>query len=357
MVAAGSAASLGDAGAARDTVDLVLKLDGSPLDSEAMSRIQDVSIARSIGEAAQLTMRLSAWDSGSEALVWVDDAVFAPGTAVEVEMGYAGRAVPLFHGEIVSLDLEASADARAVLTVTAYDVLHRLGRGRRSFPHRRKTYADIVRDIARTHYNLEVDAEDDASLDPERPIVHQENESDLSFVLGLARQIGYELFAEASKLVFRRSRLGDPPELTLDLARDLVRFSAHLAAASQLGGVDVIALYTDSKERIQASEDNADAADGAFRTDATREVILDDALTTQTQATARARAELARIRGEYLDATGAALGRPDLEAGMMIQIDNLGSRFSGSYYVTSVTHSLSSGSGLRTSFSLKGQPR
>lgn len=351
------ATSLGDAGTARDTVDVVIKLDGSRLDSDAMARVQDISIAKALDEAGQLTIRLTAWDSDAEELVWVDDDVFAPGTAVEVEAGYAGQPAPLFHGEIVSLDLEMSADARAVLTITAYDVLHRLGRGRRSAPYMKKTYADIVRDIARESYNLEVDAEDDAALDPARAIVHQENESDLSFVLGLARQIGFELFADASKIVFRKSRLGDPPELTLDLARDLIRFSAHLAAASQLGGVDVIALHTDSKERIQASEDNPDTADDAFRAGATREVIVEDALTTQDQAKARAKAELARIRGGYLHATATALGRPDLAAGMMIRIDNLGARFSGAYYVTSVTHSLAATGGLRTSFTLKGQPR
>ena len=42
---------------------------------------------------------------------------------------------------------------------------------------------------------------------------------------------------------------------------------------------------------------------------------------------------------------------------MMIRVDNLGTRFSGPYYITSLSHSLSPTSGLRSSLSLKGQPR
>lgn len=338
----------------RDTAAATVTVGDSPL---AMARIQDISIEQTIDVAGQLTMRLVASAPGARQLEYVDDRMFDPGKEVKVEMGYSGQPIPLFLGEIVSLDLEVSTDAPPVLTITAYDFLHRLGRGRRSFPYLTKTYADIVRDIARTHYNLAVDAEANASLDPERPIVQQENESDLSFVLGLAHKIGYELFADGPKLVFRRSRLGAPPRLTLDRTRDLLRFSARLAGGSQLAGVEVISLHTDSKEHLRASANNASAADGSFRAPATREVIIDDSLTTQAEAQALAEAELTRIRGSYLDATATALGRPDLKAGTMIQIDNLGSRFSGPYYITSITHSLSPASGLRSALSLKGQPR
>jgi phage protein D len=356
-MAALRATSPDGAGEVRAAAAAVVKIGRRPLDGRAMARIQDIAIERTLDEVGQLTLRLVATDDETRQLGYVDDGRFDPGAEVEVELGYAGQPVSLFQGEIVSLDLEVSAEAPPILTVTAYDFLHRLGRGKRSFPYRRKTYAEIVRDIARSRYNLAVDAETDAARDPQRPIVQQENESDLSFVLGLAHQIGYELFADGARIVFRRSRLGTPPVLTLDLASDLLRFSARLAAASQLGGVDVISLQTDSKEHLRASASNAGAADGRFRAPATREVIIDDSLTTQAEAQALAQAELTRIRGSYLDATATALGRPDLTAGMAIRIDNLGARFSGPYYITSITHSLSPMSGLRSSLSLKGPPR
>ncbi len=49
-------------------------------------------------------------------------------------------------------------------------------------------------------------------------------------------------------------------------------------------------------------------------------------------------------------ATGATIGLPDLRAGVSVQIDGLGSRFNGGYFVTTTTHSITSG-GYTTSFS------
>ena len=367
MVAIGStsilralgAAALGALGAAStdDTVDLRVTVGNTKLDGEAAASLLDVSVAKTIGEAAQLTLRVAAWDSDAEELRWVDDELFAPGAAIEVELGYLGRRAKVFSGDIVSLSLEASTTDRAVLTITAYDVLHRLGRGQRTDLYKDKTYAGIVRDVAQRIYRLEADAPDRPELDQEHKAVHQRNQSDLAFLLERAAEIDHELLARGATLVFRKSRRGDPPELTLDASRDLIQLSAHLSAASQLGGVDVKILSSETKEHLLIGEDNAGAEDRAYRTGATRTVIVEDPLATQDQARARARAELARMRDGYLDATGTALGRPDLEAGMMIQIDGLGTRFGGAYHVTSVTHSLSAGSGLRTSFSLKGQPR
>ena len=131
-----------------DTVDLLVKIGGTQLDGEAAARLIDVSVAKVVGEAAQLTLRVAAWDSDSEELKWVDDEQFAPGATVEVELGFVDRREKVFYGDIASLALEASQTARAVLTITAYDVMHRLGRGQRSDVYKNKTYAGIVRDIA-----------------------------------------------------------------------------------------------------------------------------------------------------------------------------------------------------------------
>lgn len=359
MVAFGPSSALGSVGAVAtdDTVDLLVTIGGSPLQGEAAACLIDVSVAKTVGEAAQLTLRLAAWDSDSEELRWVDDERFAPGATVEVELGYLDRRAKVFWGDIVSLALEASTTARAVLTITAYDVLHRLGRGQRSHVYKDKTYAAIARDIAQRIYHLEVDAPDHPDLDKAHEAVYQRNQSDLSFLLERAGEIGYELLARGPTLVFRRSRPDAAAALILDASRDLIQFSAHLSPTSQLGGVDVRILSSDTKQHLVVSEDNADAEDRAYRTGSTRSVIVEDPLTSQDQARIRAKAELARIRGGYLDASGTSLGRPDLEPGMLIRIANLGSRFGGDYHVTSVTHSLSEGGGLRTSFTLKGEPR
>lgn len=344
-------------GSTADTADVLVSVGGKPLDGETAARLKHVSLSHTVGEAAQLTLRIAAWDSDTEQPSWVDDGRFAPGAIVQVEMGFLGRRKHVFQGDIVSLELEASRSARAVLTITAYDVLHRLGRGQRSHVYENTTYAGIVRDIAQNVYRIQVDAPEDLQADPTRAAVEQRSESDLSFILRLASDIGYEVFADRARLVFRRSQAGQPAQIVLDANRDLIGFSARLSASGQLGGVDVVTLRSDSKEPATVSEDNPDSADRSYGSPGTRAVVIDDPLATQEQARARARAELDRIRGGYLEASATAFGRVDIAAGMMIDVRQLGKRFGGAYYVNTVTHGLTDSGGLRTTLELKGQPR
>lgn len=339
-----------------DTADLLVTINGIPLTDEVAASVLDVSVVRTLGAAAQLTLRVAAWDSDAEELRWVDDKRFAPGATIAVAMGYLGSRAPVFFGDIVGLSLEASTTARAVLTITAYDVLHRLGRAQRPSTYKDKTYTEIVREVAQ-RYSLAAEVLIDANVDPKQPSVTQEQPSDLAFLLACAEKINHELFARGPTLVFREAHYRGSPELMFDASLDLTQFSAHIAPREQIGGVDVKILNSETKETILVSVDNPDSKDAAFKTASSRTTLSAEPFTTEAQAKALAEAEIAKRRLDYLEATGTALGRTDLEPGMRIRIDNLGRQFGGAYYVTSVTHSISDAGGFRTSFTLKGEPR
>ena len=51
------------------------------------------------------------------------------------------------------------------------------------------------------------------------------------------------------------------------------------------------------------------------------------------------RVGLARWRSAYVEGYGTCIGDPELRAGTLVEIEGLGKRFSGSYYVTSTEHS------------------
>jgi uncharacterized protein len=342
-----------------DTVDLLVKVAGRPLDGATAASVLDVSVQQQLGRAAHLTLRLAAWDPDTDQFTLVDDPRLKPGSSVEVELGFLSQRKPVFWGEIVGLDFDASATERAVVTINAYDILHRLGRGERQAKYEKTTYAGIVRTIAQTIYKIAVDARDDLDADPENPVVFQENKSDFEFLTKLAGEIQYELFVDAGgkKLVFRKSQIREPASVTLDARHDLVRFSAQLDAAGQLGGVEVRSFDSDNKKRIKVVLDNPDALDHSYGSVPSRSLITDLPLLTQEEAQAHADAELLRIRATYLTASGSCFGRTDLRPGQMIHIAELGDRFGGDFHVTAATHSLSPHSGFRTSFELEGVPR
>jgi uncharacterized protein len=342
-----------------DTVDLLVRIAGRPLDAAIAASVLDVSVQQTLGQPSHLTLRLAAWDPDTDQFTLVDDPSLKPGSSVEVELGFLSQRKPVFWGEIVGLDFEASASDRAVVTINAYDILHRLGRGERQNKYEKTTYAGIVRRIAETIYKIAVDARDDFDSDPENPIVFQENKSDLAFLTKLAMEIQYELFVDADgkKLVFRKSQITAPVSLTLDARQDLIQFSARLDAAGQLGGVEVRSFDSDNKKRIKVVLDNPDALDHSYGSVPSRLLITDLPLLTQEEAQAHADAELLRIRANYLTATATCFGRTELRPGIMIRIAELGNRFGGDFHVTAATHSLSPSGGFRTSFELEGVRR
>jgi phage protein D len=341
---------------AMDTLALRVAIDQQQLAGEAMACITELAVTQALGQPASLSLKINAWDSQNDQLRWVDDKTFDPGRFVEVAVGYQDSAAPLFWGEIVELELSASANARATLTVHAKDMLHRFQRGEKAPPpFKDVTYGDIARKIA-SGYGLSADVEADAKADPQNAHVSQDNQSDFAFLSKLAAEIHYDVYisAQGKSLVFHKSQTGTDPKFPLAASTDLLDVTITLDAPSQLGGVDVRAIDGASKKKVAVSVDNAGSADKTFS--ATRKIIKDPPADTKEDVEAYANAALRQMRMEYLRVTGTCFGRTDLVPGIMIELSELGTRFGGAYYVTGATHTVSEG-GYRTHFTLEGEPR
>jgi phage protein D len=74
---------------------------------------------------------------------------------------------------------------------------------------------------------------------------------------------------------------------------------------------------------------------------------------TQAEADQIARAQLEDAALNYVTGEGVCWGRTDLHAGTVIGIDGIGSRFSGPYYVTGVSHQYTSRHGYQTHFRVR----
>ncbi len=86
---------------------------------------------------------------------------------------------------------------------------------------------------------------------------------------------------------------------------------------------------------------------GRFRTD----VVVDHPVASVEEARALARAIYNRRMLDFVVGYGSTIGLPELQAGHVVELDGLGDRFSGRYYVRQVTHSISN-AGYSTSFTV-----
>ncbi|MBX3158033.1 MAG: phage late control D family protein [Deltaproteobacteria bacterium] len=367
MVAVPSSAGSG-AASVEDSVELKLKVAGKELTGGEVAHLAEVRISQTLGMTGTLELRLAAWDADSQELSWVaptgtppqswvDGDRFAPGAEVEVSLGYAGASKLVFSGNFTKFSIDASAAGRAYLRVWASDLLERLARDDRAEVYLDTTCAGVVRKIAE-RAKMKVDAADDDELDPECPSIEQPPMTDLRFIREkLAARLGYDLYADGATLVFKKSQLREHASLTLTATEHVISFNAELAETTQLGGVEVYAFDTLNKKFLVGKEKNSASADQAFSTTDSRAMIVDGAITKQEQVDAKAKIELAKMRGEYIAGSATCFGRTDLRPGIMIALEGFGKRFGGDAYVTSVTHTVTPSGGFRTAFTWKGQPR
>lgn len=321
-------------------------------DRELTACVLDLTVDQTLDQADHLTMRLAARAADTGHVAWIDDARFAAGAALAVKLGQGDSLAQVFDGEIVGVGVELRGGEPAVVTVDAYNRIHRLGRGRRppaARPESKTTYGSIVGKLAQRH-GLTAKVEGSDADQPNDTVV-QQNESDLAFLARLAEEIGYSFHVEGMELVFRK----DTPPTALALAipaSELIEFSGHADPSSQIGVIDGSAFDHDANRSIPYRASNPDSFDRVFGSE---EIVIAQpfAVDRKDQLQARVEAELRRVRNQYLAATATGFVRTDVKLGMLIAITGIARRFDGDYTVTAVTQSFSQTTGFRTRLTLK----
>ena len=79
------------------------------------------------------------------------------------------------------------------------------------------------------------------------------------------------------------------------------------------------------------------------------EIVATKPIESQAEADTLAKQTLEGIAKDMLKGSGSVVGLPDLRAGGIVEIDGMGQRFSGRYFVTSTTHTIGDG-GYSTQF-------
>ena len=83
------------------------------------------------------------------------------------------------------------------------------------------------------------------------------------------------------------------------------------------------------------------------------ETTVDRPVLSQAEADQLAASWLTEIAMTYIEGYGLCIGIADLRAGELVEIEGLGRRFSGPYYVTSAEHRYSPSSGYRTAITVR----
>ncbi|MGA1871572.1 MAG: phage late control D family protein [bacterium] len=337
-----------------------VSINGSELSEEAVVDIIDVTVHTEINAASMFTIEMINWDRSAVQVTWVDDEQFSPGNEVKIEGGYVDWSEELIVGEIIGLDAEFNANDIPSLIVRGYDHRHRLLRGRNTRSFIDMKDSDIASQIA-SETGLAAETEDTGTV---LKYVAQSNQTDLEFLQDRAHRIGYEVTIKDKTLYFRPRQNTSGEVLILTREEDLLEFYPCLSTMGLPGKVIVRAYNPGEKKEIIGEAGIGDefttmggatsgpqAAQDAF--DEATSSIVDCPVFSQAEADQMALGRFNDMALTYIKGEGVCIGRPDLQAGTVIKIEDIGERLSGLYYVTSVTHIFSANRGYSTAFTVR----
>jgi phage protein D len=386
--------------------ELLIKGVGLPRD--VLRDITQVTYKDNVKEIDSFEMVVNNWDPslrdfkyvGSETTASLQQdtprtrlhRLFEPcGKTAVLRMGYGGNLTVMLTGNFTTMEPNFSSDSAPTLNVRGLNVLHKLRTKQFTYVWTNKKPSEIAENIATLHDPDNKNAKrfplpivtDDGAKSQETPVhnTSQTNQYDIDFLLNLARQNGYVLFVQEGdpfakgiksqkRLYFGPSQGGQGAGLRqvtfkLEWGKSLVDFKPTLTTSNQIKSVKVngwdrkakkpitgTASFDDPKIKAKIKINKDLQAIINEECDAREEMVVDEPVFTQAEADQRAWAILSDRFKEIVKASGTSIGLADLRAGQRVQIGGLGSRFSGTYFITDTTHTIDN-SGYITKFNAR----
>ncbi|MBI4786715.1 MAG: VgrG-related protein [Chloroflexi bacterium] len=332
-----------------------LKIEGTLASAEIMSDLLAVVVDHSLHLPSMFTLKLFSHD-----MKWLREDTFREGKKIEIFYGERSR-FKLLSGKIASLEPDLQV-THPTLLVRGYDLSHKLYRGRHRRSFNQVTDSDLAKKLM-SEAGLRAGKIDDTTEVHE--YVFQNNQTNAEFLLERARLLGYELWVDEDALNFRKP---SPNGQAVKLAwgESLISFRPRLSTVEQVNQVEVRGWDPRQKRAVvgRASNGNGAPEIGESKPGANiakqtwgeaKFAIVDQFVRSPAEADALAQAALDEMASVFVEAEGACLANGDILPGRQVQIDGVGTRFNGTYYVTQVVHEWTAGAAMLTRFTVSGR--
>src|SRR4051794_3543229 len=292
----------------------------------------------------------------------------ALGDTVTVSVSYEDGTEELLSGEVTSLEAELDASGSHAV-IRGYDKSHRLHRGQKARTWADQKDSEIAEAIA-GEVGLSSSVDDSGVA---HAYIAQPGVSDWEFLVGRAREIGYDLRVSSGSLEFKKppSASDGPAEGALGRAvtagqivygDNLISFRPRVSIVDQASSFEVRGWDVKSKRAVigTAQATNTSASIGLEQSAATNALgdkayVRNDRLFAAEDAAKNAADGLAASVGStFGEAEGVVVGDPNLKAGSAVSVSGVGSPFDGKYVLTSTRHVLDR-YGYRTHFTVSGR--
>ncbi len=345
-------------------IQRIVEVDGTALAADVESQLESVLVVDRMASPDMFTLvfRDPTRDILSQAGLEIGKKVTISAASVSSD-----TPEPLITGEVTSIEAEYDTmGTRAV--VRGYDKSHRLAAGRKTATFQNTKYSDIAQQIA-GDAGLQADVD---TSEGTYEHVFQVNQSDLDFLYGLAREIGFDCRVDDETLLFKKpvESSGAPGEgdlsssdpVQLVWGANLLEFRARMSAVAQVAKVEVRGWDPAAKEAVLGTA-NATATNAELTTSAAALaekvggrtlVVVNHGVETQQAADQLARARAEQIGSAGFEATAVAVGSPALKAGTPVSVSGIDPALAGKWVISGSRHEFGAGA-YRTSLEFTGR--
>jgi phage protein D/phage baseplate assembly protein gpV len=341
----------------RRLAQAVITLDGARLPAEMYELLSLIRVEESVQLPDAFVLRFA--DPHFELF---DQMKFRIGTKLDIALSGEGDPVTVTRGEVTALSVEQGTGGAHELVVSGLDVTHRLVRAPKTKSFLNMTDADIASQIAAEHGF-------DTDIDPTSEVhdyVLQSSQSDYAFLRVRADRIGYDLWVADGKLHFKKKPKAAVTPPVLRWGANLHKFRVRFASAERADEVTVRGWDPVKKAAIVGRATEGDlgtvaSAAGELR-DAARSAFGQISrfagqfpIYNQAEADALAQSLMLKASGDEVVVRGEATGDPLIAAGADVDVQQVGTKLSGTYRITSVEHVYGAGTPYVTRFVCGGK--
>ncbi|PWT94158.1 MAG: hypothetical protein C5B55_03145 [Blastocatellia bacterium] len=366
----------------------IIKVQNEELKRVVMNDILSVTYTDSLANVDSFDMTVNNWDAGAftfdeTAFKYSDKDTFNPWKDVEVQMGYyrngKSELRTMLIGEITTMSPNFPQGGSSTLTVRGLNLFHRFRTKQETKPFFNKKDSDIAKELVDSiaaevrkkspQLKLRLDDDDyqrNIKKEEKIPYLLMNNQFPIRFLMERARDLGYELSMEESsqgsnrEVIFHYRPSSDVSRNTyiLEWGKSLISFQPTLQVANTVAELTVRGWNPQTKKPIKVTVKRSDIKGvvspsdlGVTEPDLAKklEIVIDRPIQNEAEAKLLATNRLRQIGEVLIEGKGKTIGVPDLRSGSKVEIRGLGKRFSGTYLVTSSTHTIGDG-GYTTDF-------
>jgi uncharacterized protein len=356
-----------------------VKIQNAGLPRDVLRDVIQVTYSDNLKEIDSFELTINNWDASTRRFKYVGSEtaetlqsnplyrLFDPcNKQVTLQLGYLDELQIMTVGNFTTLEPAFPSAGAPTLTVRGLNVLHQLRRKQYTYAWTGLTDSQIADNIqtltdkttGQKRFPLPIVTDDNAqSNETALDYVAQDNQYDIDFLFQRARMQGYVVVVQQSdtsatgqQLYFGPSQNSAGRDVTFQLewGKSLVEFHPTMTTANQVKSVTVHGWNRNTKQPIvqTATLDdprlnrNKDLYQLLQKCDPREEIVVNEPVFSVKQAKDRAFSILSDRQKEMVKTSCTTVGLPDLRAGRKVLIKGVGSRFSGTYFVTDTTHTI-----------------